>query len=135
MRVIRLITTTIVLLCSTITLAQNTFYTKGLKVEECYDEEQGLFRKISENDSYLSTFRVMDMFKKVNLYSYDFDITLDVVSIETETEFIGYSLHCVDETGESAIITVNLDQMWIGLWLFSKENTIIKETFKINIIK
>ena len=131
----RVMITTVLLLCSSIAISQNTFYTKGLKVDECYDEQAGLFRELSENDSYLSTIRMIDMFKKVNLYSYDFDITLDVVSIETETEFIGYSLHCVDETGESAIITVNLDQMWIGVWLFSKENTIIKETFKINIIK
>jgi low affinity Fe/Cu permease len=50
----RVITTTVLLLCSTITLAQNTFYTKGLKVEECYDEEQVLFNELSENENYLS---------------------------------------------------------------------------------
>jgi len=119
------------------TFSQNTFYTKGLKISECTEVNShygSLFREINDRPSFLSTFRVYDMFQKVNLYSYEFDITLLVVSIETETEFIGYSLYCIDQTGESAIVTINIDAKTITVWLNGVDR-VLKEEFKIIDIK
>lgn len=123
------------MLCSSIGISQNTFYTKGLRVDEFYDEQAGLFRKLSENENYLSTFRVMDMFSRVNMFSYNYNVTLDVDSTSVEDDYDGYSLYCTDSTGESAIVTVNLDQMVIVVWLYGRDNKVIREEFAINIIK
>ena len=123
------------MLCSSISISQNTFYTKGLRVDEFYDEQAGLFRKLSENENYLSTFRVMDMFSRVNMFSYNYNVTLDVDSTSVEGDYDGYSLYCTDSTGESAIVTVNLDQMVIVVWLYGRDNKVIREEFAINIIK
>ena len=123
------------MLCSSISISQNTFYTKGLRVDEFYDEQAGLFRKLSENENYLSTFRVMDMFSRVNMFSYNYNVTLDVDSTSVEDDYDGYSLYCTDSTGESAIVTVNLDQMVIVVWLYGRDNKVIREEFAINIIK
>jgi hypothetical protein len=131
----RVIITTVLLLCSSISISQNTFYTKGLRVDEFYDEQAGLFRKLSENENYLSTFRVMDMFSRVNMFSYNYNVTLDVDSTSVEDDYDGYSLYCTDSTGESAIVTVNLDQMVIVVWLYGRDNKVIREEFAINIIK
>jgi len=127
--------TTVLLLCSSIAISQNTFYTKGLKVDECYDEQAGLFRGLSDNENYLSTFRVIDMFSRVNMYSYDYNVTLDVDSTSIKGEYEGYSLYCTDSTGESAIVTVNLDQRVIIVWIYGRDNKVIREEFGINIIK
>jgi hypothetical protein len=133
MKIMRVMTTTVLLLCSTITLAQNTFYTKGLKVEECYDEEQVLFNELSENDSYLATIKIIDMFSRVNFYSYDYNVTFDVDSTSVEKE--GYTLYCLDQTGATVIVRVDLDKMVIVVWFYGRNGNVIKEIFKINIIK
>jgi hypothetical protein len=133
MRLITVITTTVIIICSSIASAQNTFYTKGVKLEEIYDDQAMLFNKVSGNENYLAIIRVMGMFKKVNLYSYDFDVTFDVDSTSVENE--GYTLYCIDSIGESAIVIVNLDKMVIVVWFYDKNGNVIKETFKINIIK
>ena len=129
----RVIITTVIILCSTIAISQNTFYTKGLKVEELYDDQAMLFNKLSENENYLATIKIIDMFSRVNFYSYDYNVTFDVDSTSVEKE--GYTLYCLDQTGESVIIIVNLDKMVIFVWFYGRNGNVIKETFKINFIK
>jgi hypothetical protein len=81
----------------------------------------------------LATIKIIDMFSRVNFYSYDYNVTFDVDSTSVEKE--GYTLYCLDQTGATVIVRVDLDKMVIVVWFYGRNGNVIKETFKINIIK